>query len=267
MTTVDVNAGGTLTGTTITATTGFVGNGSGLTNLPPASINLGVNNVPVITNGSGSLTTETFLSAVRGGTGVTSAAATGIPHVTAGSWTFSGIASADLAPGFAVTNAQTTATSSNVINTIVSRDGSGGFGAGTIFSAALAQTATVTTAGTSIIRSANVQSVNNAPTAIFSITAANNTVFAAEVSLACFDTTDATNNTGFINYYVKASSGAAGAIVISTLANVIKIADSNILAIDSTVTSTGANNVTINVIGVIAKTINWLGTIKTLSQG
>ena len=66
----DFNEEGTIEGTTITASVGFVGDGHLITNLPAAELNLGVDNVPVITNGTGFLTTETYLAPVRGGTGI-----------------------------------------------------------------------------------------------------------------------------------------------------------------------------------------------------
>jgi hypothetical protein len=104
MATTGFNAGGTITGTTITATTQFSGSGAGLTNLPASQISLGSNNVPVITNGSGGLTTESKLSAVRGGTGIDSSSSTGLAHVSSGTWSVSGVAVSDLAAGFFLPN-------------------------------------------------------------------------------------------------------------------------------------------------------------------
>jgi hypothetical protein len=261
------NAGGTIDGTTITASVQFVGNGSGLTNLPAGSITLGSPNVPVITNGSSQLTTEATLAAVRGGTGSNSSAATGIAHVTAGAWTYSGIASADLAIGFSVTNAQTTATSANTASTIVARDGSGNFAAGAVTTTSLVQNASnVSPTGVATTRVANVQTTNATPTAILSITTTNNSVYAAIVTLALFDTTDASNNTGVISYLLKAATNGSGTVTIATLANYTTILDANVSTVSATATTSGANNLTLNVVGVVAKNINWMIRTTTLTQ-
>jgi trimeric autotransporter adhesin len=265
MTTITQNVGGALTATAITASTGFIGDGSQLTNLP--TVTLGAANAVVITNGSSQLTTETTLSPVRGGTGGNSSAATGIPHVTAGTWSYSGITSSDLAVGFTVTNAQTTATSANTASAIVARDGSGNFSAGAITSTSLVQTATtVTPNGTTTARSANVQTTNSTATAIVSLTTTNSSVFAMRVIIACINTTDAAPNTGMISYLVKAATSAGGAVTISGLANYSAILDTNVSAVTSTVTSSGSNNLTVNVTGIAAKTIDWLARVETLSQ-
>ena len=267
MATVAFNAGGTVTGTTVTATTQFTGPGAGLTSIPGTAITLGAANAAVITNGSSNLSTEASLSPVRGGTGTNSSAATGISHVASGTWTYSGITNADLAGGFTVSNSQTTATSTNTANTIVLRDGSGGFLAGNVNTTVLSQTATqFATNGTSTQQTANVQTTNASPTAILSITTTNSSVFVARVMIACMDTTDPTNNTGAIEYIVKATTASGGAVIVSTLANYTSILDSNVSTAASTVTSTGNNNLTFNVSGVASKNIDWVIKTTTLSQ-
>lgn len=264
MTTVSQNVGGSLTATTITASTGFVGDGSLLTNLP--AVVLSQPNSVAITDASNILTTETTLSTTRGGTGGNSSAATGIPHVTAGTWSYSGIASSDLAGGFSVTNAQTTATSTNTINTIVSRDASGNFAAGAITSTSLVQSPSTIAGGTTVVRAANVQTTNATPTAAIALTTANSSVFGMRVMLVCLNSTDPAPNTGMISYLVKAATSGSGTVTISSLTNYSTILDTNVSTVTSTVTSSGSNNITVNVTGIAAKTINWLARVETLSQ-
>jgi hypothetical protein len=266
MTTSSFNANGNILGDTITANTGFTGNGSQLTNLPIAQITASAPNAVVITDGSSKLTTENQLSTVRGGIGVNSSASTGIPHVSGGTWTFSGIASADLAPGFFVTNAQTTATSNNTPSTIVSRDGSGNFAAGNVTTTVLTQNATqVTPNGIFTKRTANVQTTNTTVTPILTITTSNSSVFMGRVNIAAINTSDASGNTGVIEFIFKATTNSSGVLSISALAAYISILDTNVSGISSTVTSSGNNTIVINVVGV-AKNINWIANVRTLSQ-
>ncbi len=82
---------------TATSTPGFVGDGSGLTNLPASQITLNNPDYAVITNGSSQLTTEQYLSTVRGGTGVNSSAFTGVAKVNAGTWSASAVTGSDIA--------------------------------------------------------------------------------------------------------------------------------------------------------------------------
>jgi hypothetical protein len=267
MTTTLFNAGGGIQGTTVTATTQFSGSGAGLTNLPAGQITLGAANAAVITDGSSKLTTETTLAPVRGGTGSNSSAATGIPHVTAGTWTYSGITSGDLAGGFSVTNSQTTATSANTANTIVARDSSGNFSASAVNTTSLPQTATqFVTNGTSNMQTANIQTTNTTATPILTFTTANSSVFSAFIMISCVNTTDSTNNTGYISYHIKATTSSAGAVTITGPISQTSILDSNVPSVSSTVTSSGNNNITINVIGISAKNIDWIIRSSTLSQ-
>jgi hypothetical protein len=260
---VSFNSNGTISGTIITASTQFTGSGIGITNIPGSGITLSSSNSVVITNGSSNLTTETTLSPIRGGTGTNSSAATGIPHVSGGTWTYSGIVNADLAGGFTVSNAQTTATSNNTPNTIVFRDGSGNFSAGNVTTSVLTQT---TTNGISTEQTANVQTTNASATPILTLATTNSSVFSALVMISCIDTTDSSNNTGTISYFIKASTGSGGAVLISTLASYVSILDSNVSTAASTVSTTGNNNVTFNVSGIVAKNINWIIKVFTLSQ-
>ena len=81
-------AGGTLGTTAITFTAFSV---SGTVN------GTGTANYVAYWSGTATLTSEQYLNVSRGGTGVSSASSTGIAHVSAGSWTFSSIATADIA--------------------------------------------------------------------------------------------------------------------------------------------------------------------------
>lgn len=262
-----LDSGGSIQGTTINASTGFVGNGSLLTNLPAGQVTAGSPNSVVITDGSSKLTTETLLATTRGGTNTNSSSATGIPHVAGGTWTYSGIASADLAVGFSVTNAQTTATPNNTPSTIVSRDGSGNFTAGNITSSTETQNGTqIATVGVTTIRAANIQTVGATTTPILTFTTTNSSVFVAKVLIACNNTTDLNNNTGVIEYLVKATTNSSGVVLISVLANYTSILDANVSTAASNVNTSGNNNLTINVVGIAAKNINWLAKVTTLSQ-
>lgn len=268
MASVDFNVGGTLEATTITASVQFTGSGAGLTNIPASSISsLGASNAAVITSGGGALTTEAHLANVRGGTGTDSSGSTGIPHVSSGTWTYSGIASADLAVGFSVTNAQTTATSSNTASTIVSRDASGNFAAGNVTTTKLTQNATtVSPNGSWVHQVANVQTTNNSATSILSLTTVNSSVLVVRVLLSATDESDVSNNTGALSYIVKGTTNGSGSLTISSLAGLLSILDSNVSNISSTVTSSGANNLTINVVGVSSKTIDWFIEADVISQ-
>jgi dihydroneopterin aldolase len=61
-------------------------------------------NYVAIYNGSAQLSSEQYLGAARGGTGNSSAAASGIPHVSTGTWTYSAIVDADVSASAAITS-------------------------------------------------------------------------------------------------------------------------------------------------------------------
>lgn len=102
----------------------------------------------------------TTLPATKGGLGTNASAFTGVVKAAAGVFSASTIVNADVAAGAAivdtklatistagkVSNSATTATNLNTINTIVARDGSGNFSAGTITAALSGNATTATTA-------------------------------------------------------------------------------------------------------------------------
>jgi hypothetical protein len=271
----DFNEKGTVEGTTITASIGFVGDGHLITNLPANELNLGADNVPVITNGTGFLTTESELATVRGGTGLNTSAGSGlsgVAHLVGGVWTFSGITTSDLAAGFSVTNAQTTATPTNTSNTIVSRDSSGGFSAGNIVVTGvtdvnlLTQTAAeISPNGIFLIQTSNLQTMGSAATPVIILPVVNSTVYTIRALISLRDTVDTNLNSGSISYIVKADVNSAGAVAISSLSSYVNILDTNVAAAVATVTSPGANSLAFNVggLGVIT---DWIMNLMVLSQ-
>lgn len=82
---------------TATLSPGFYGDGSGLTNITASQIILDNPNYAVITNASSELTTEQYLSTVRGGTSVDSSSFTGVAKVNSGVWSASEVTGSDIA--------------------------------------------------------------------------------------------------------------------------------------------------------------------------
>lgn len=115
-------------------------------NIDRAKLANGSNNHVIVNDGSGVMVSQAQLSVFRGGTGIDTSVSSGVAKVAAGTWSVSSIVDADVAVGAAivdtklatistagkVSNSATTATNANTASTIVSRDGSGNFSAGTI---------------------------------------------------------------------------------------------------------------------------------------
>lgn len=328
------NAPITTTKFVASGTPGFSGDGSGLTNLPASGITLSNPNFAVITNGSSQLTTEQFLSTVRGGTGVNSSAFTGVAKVAAGVWTASQVTSSDIASatilgsniasaaitgtniasaaitgsnianstitnanivpatitgasiasatitstniGVAgvsnanlatlstaglVSNSATTATNANTASAIVARDASGNFIASNVTVTQLVESPNAN--GQFTIQSAFVTTANATPTTLLSLATVSagthGTSYLITVDISLGDVTGGVN-TGSYQFQFKVKN-IGGTLTISSLINDITILDGGLTATTVTVTSSSAN-VLVQVTGIAATSINWIGSFK-----
>jgi hypothetical protein len=166
---------------TATSTPGFTGDGSGLTNVSATNVTLNNPNYAVITDGSSQLTTEQFLSNVRGGTGADSSAFSGVAKVNTGTWSASLITNSDITPATitGASIASATITGSNIASGTVTGTNIGAntitnsnITAATITGASIAS-ATVTGSN---IASATVTGSNIASATITGTNIASNTI-------------------------------------------------------------------------------------------
>ena len=102
----------------------YSGNGAAITNISRANISAGTANQILVNNPSGLITSLAVLDPARGGTGVNTSSLTGIPRITAGTWSASAasITDADLAPSASIAR---TKISAGTPNHIITNDGAG----------------------------------------------------------------------------------------------------------------------------------------------
>lgn len=120
--------------------------------------------------------------------------------------------------------------------------------------------------GINTVTVANLQTVGAVTSNIFSATTINSTTFNARVDLTLIDKTDSSANNGLLTYWVSAAINSSGVATISSLASLVSILGTNVLTASSTVTSSGANIITVNVVGITGKTIDWFIKIDYTSQ-
>lgn len=102
--------------------TTYTGQGTGLTQVPRTALQTSTPNTLVINNGVGNLATVATLSPALGGTGIDTSAATGIPKITAGTWSSGTIVNADVGSGAAIAR---TKLANGTASHVVINDGSG----------------------------------------------------------------------------------------------------------------------------------------------
>lgn len=261
MTTIDLDVGGSLTATTITASVQFNGSGAGLTSIPLSSLaTLPANNV-VITNGSGVLTSTATVSPLLGGTGQN----------------FSGIGAGPFIPTISsgVFSATLTYAQTAVANALVQMGAAGAITVGTVNTSAIATTGSLTVTssgggnlnlgtvplrltpatiagGTVTMVSGNVQSTNATPTTVITFATASDTNYTFTVSASWGR---ATGLTGSQTYMFKVKN-VGGTLTVSSITDNAQIRDTGMGATTTSPTSSGTN-VLIQVTGIAAVNINW----------
>ena len=234
----------------------------------------GTNNHVVINNGTGVMTSEAQVATSRGGTGQDfSTVGTG-PFIITNT---SGVMSSTLQYA-----------TSTIANTLIQRDNSGN---ATVAAITASQTNTetlssagnltiattggniyvgtnniiqspATAGGLSGIYTTNIQTTNATPTALFTFATVSNCSYAVDVFVGLCSL--ATGSTGHFKFSFKVKN-VANVLTVSTSLQKASALDSAIVTADVDQVSSGLNFV-INVIGVAATTIKWIGTYNLLSQ-
>lgn len=299
MTTISENVGGSITATN------FIGPGTGLTGISRSSLAVGTANYVVINDGTGAMSQEATLATSRGGTNLDTSSSTGVPSISAGTWSvpstlsptlggtgqnFSGVGAGPflvqiVSGTFSATVIYATAATNNAI---VQRDGSGGATVTSLASPTITSAANITltpSSGNVILGTAVLQ---QNPTGIsgsttFVATASVATTNATPTTIYSLATTAGTNGVtvgirGDISCGIAAAAGGtgyysflvkgkntAGTMSSSSIAQLISINDSPLIAAAISTTVAGAT-INIQVTGVAATNINWCGRFIVTSQ-
>jgi len=235
----------------------------------------GTNNHVVINNGAGIMTSEAQLATSRGGTGQDFSSVGAGPFIITNS---SGV--------FASTLQYSTASTAN---SIVQRDGSGNISVGTLSTTQvntstvastgdltlssttnniqigtnnIIQTPTTIAGGASSNYTTNLQTVNATPTALFTFPTVSNSLYSVDILVGlCRPATSATGHFK-LNFKVK---NVAGTVTVSSVLQKASALDAG-LGTTNVVPAASGTNFVINVIGVAATTIKWIGTYQIISQ-
>jgi len=130
----------------------------------------------------------------------------------------------------------------------------------------ISQTVSTVGSGNSSQLLVNLNTTTATPASAFNFALANNSVFCATVNIALVDKTDSANNCGNISYQVLASVNGSGTVTVATLGNYLGMLNSNVSTASSTATGAMSNAISINVVGISGKSIDWLVSVKTLTQ-
>lgn len=251
---------------------------SAVANIQRSKLSSGTANQVVINNGSGVMTSEAQLAVSRGGTGQDFSAVGAGPFITTVS---NGIYSATLRYS-----------TTSLANALVQMDGSGNISIGSI-SATQVNTNTIVSTGTLTITAStavnvgagtiiqapttvaggsisripvNVQTVDATLTTLATIpttAGAHGSAIAIRVFIALGNITSG-NTTGMYDFYVKAKN-IGGVLTISSPIQSGSTLDTGLTTTSVAVNASGTN-ILIQVTGVAATTIYWLGSIEVLAQ-
>lgn len=260
-----------------TSTPGFIGDGSALTNLSINQFSFNNSNCPIITDDSGKITTEKYLSASRGGIGIDSSVLSGIAKIDNGNWSAAQINNNDIAANANISddkiaiistvgkvlNSATTANNDNIPNAIVCRDTNGDFSTRNITVTKLIQKPD-NNAQTSIL-SAYVSTSNATTTTLLAFDTYTNSTNGSCYLFDCniiFSEANGNSN-GFYKFHFKAKN-VAGNITVSSISYQIHEIDDELEPTWINI-SANMNNILVQVTGKASTEIHWSGTF-TVTQ-
>jgi len=183
--------------------------GRPLLNVGDVSIKVGEPDEVIVNDSDGNMTSEPYLSTSRGGTGIDSSAATGIPRITAGAWSVGLVQSGDIDPAANLTISSLTAPSVSATN----------------ISAPNINTVSVTADNITASGTVAANSLNISGAASVSSLAASSAVLAAEISTSSLSAFEIKQNvsSGPISpssdyeSHVRAASTVGPPVLIATI--------------------------------------------------
>jgi hypothetical protein len=278
MTTISLEVGGTINGTTITASNGFVGSGALLTDIPFSALTgSGTPNTIYVNDGAGDIASISVLTPLLGGTGQDFSVIGAGPFLPTIS---SGVFSATL--GYATTASAnklvqmdgTNAISVGIVNcpsvnTIainttadltIASSGSGSLVVGTM----PIKQIPATIAGSSFnIVSGNITTTGATETTIITIATITNTTYSIDVMLSYGK--PATNTSASHRFFCKGIN-VAGTVTVSNIADSAIIRDVGISNLIKGGAISSGTNITITVTGATTTTYNWCATAMFVAQ-
>jgi hypothetical protein len=278
MTTISLEVGGTISGTTITASNGFVGSGALLTDIPFSALTgSGTPNTVYTNNGAGAITTLTQLTPLLGGTGQDFSiigAGPFLPTISSGVFSatleYATTASANKLVQMDGTNAISVgivncpSVSTIAINTTAdltfASSGSGSLVVGTM---PIKQIPATISGSVFNIVSGNITTTGVTETTIITIATITNTTYAIDVVLSYGN--PANNKSASHKFFCKAIN-VAGTVTASGITNSITIRDAGISNLIKGGILASGTNITITVTGATTTTYNWCATAMFVAQ-